>query len=199
MAVASNTQAAVDETSVTGIKGRGGHNPLLKEYQALRRLERRTGRIRPLQRAVKQRFQRVVHKLSVVFAALTPDKRRRLVARSRHHGQDFARLRLDCHHGADFVDHKALGVTLQIDVDAQFQVTPRYGRYVVGTLLVTATDAAAGVADKYLFPFHATQEFVVALLDAEVAAIVTALIIFVTVYVGLRYLADIAEQVAEQS
>ena len=60
MAVTSHTQPPADETMVAGIGCLEIHNPLLKKYETLRRLECRARGIGSHKGAVEQRFLRVV-------------------------------------------------------------------------------------------------------------------------------------------
>ena len=63
------------------------------------------------------------------------------------------------------------------------------------TVLISSLDAATGVADKNLDPFVASEIWLVALLDAEVAGVVAGGVVVVALDVVGRDLAYVAEYV----
>ena len=195
MAVATHAQASVDVATVAGEHGARGDDALVQENQALCRLKGRAGRIGGHDGAVIQRLEAVVDQVAVVLTALLADEQRRVVAGAGHQRQDFARLGLDAHDGAHLALHEQFAVGLQADVDAQLQVVASNGRYIVGTVVVVPLDFACGVADKDFLALDAAQPGLVALLDAQVARVVTGTVVVVVLDVAGVDLADVAQDV----
>ena len=178
-------ETSVDEAVIAWIWGGQVDDTLLEEDKTLRRLEGRSGGIGSLERTVEERFQRVVDQSLVVLSAFTPYQQCGVICGGGDHGEDFTGGGFDSHYRTDFVDHQGLRVLLQADVDAQFQVASRYRRDISCPVVVTATDSATGIADEDFFPFDSSQMMIITFLDTEVAAIVSRLIIRVTLDVGL--------------
>ena len=66
----------------------------------------------------------------------------------------------------------------------------------MAAVVVTPSDAAVHIANKNLLTLHTAQMVVVAALHTQVAHIVARLIIGVTLNIGLRHLADVAQHIA---
>ena len=173
--MATHTQASADESACAGIGCAEGHDILLEENKPLRRLESGTGGICALKRAVKERLEGVVHQRGIILASLAADERSGVVGRRRHHAEDFAGRRLDSHHGADFIYHQRFGILLEPHVNAQAQIVSRHRSNIVSPVLVTAADTPAGITYKDFLTLHTAQTGIVALLNAEVAAVVARL------------------------
>ena len=195
MAVAAHTQSGVDIAVVAREHGAGGDNAFLQENQALTGLEGRAGRISSHDGAVIQRLEPVVDQVAVVLAALLSHEQCGIVAGTGNQCQDFARLGLDADDGAHFALHEHFSVSLQTDVDAQFQIVACYRRDVIGTVVVMALDFTCRVADEDFFTLDTTQPGLVAFLDAQVARVIPGTVVVVILDVAGVDLADVAQHV----
>ena len=81
---------------------------------------------------------------------------------------------------------------MQLDVDAQLQVLACHGTAVELTVLIAALHASVGVAQQNLYALLASQLFLVAALNAQLADVVAWLVVVVGFNIALRHFCNIA-------
>ena len=186
---------AVAVTVGAGEHGGGVDDTLLQEDHALGGLEGRAGRVGGLQGAVEQGHARVLAEHLVVLAALAAQEQGGVVTGAGHQGQDLAGLRLDADYGAVLSLHQLLAVFLQFDVDGEFQVLAGLGCDVVFAVLITPLHASQGIFHQDLLTLDTAQIGLVGLLYAQVAGIVAAAVVGVTLQVLEGHFSDVAKHI----
>ncbi|EDT37309.1 hypothetical protein BamMEX5DRAFT_6912 [Burkholderia ambifaria MEX-5] len=163
------------EREVAGILEAPARRALAERQAGQRheRLVRRAGRVGAVQRPVQQRFVGRVVQLVPGLLVDAVDERVRVEARRRHEREHVARLRLDRDQRAALAGERLFGDLLQPDVERQHEV-------VAGRRLGTRQRAhrpAAGRHLDFLEAREAMQLGFVALLDADLADVVGALVV----------------------
>jgi hypothetical protein len=163
------------EREVAGILEAPARRALAERQAGQRheRLVRRAGRVGAVQRAVQERLVGRVVQLVPGLLVDAVDERVRVEARRRHEREHVARLRLDRDQRAALAGERLLGHLLQRDVERQHEV-------VAGRRLRARQRAhgpAAGRHLDFLEAGQAVQLGLVALLDADLADVVGALVV----------------------
>lgn len=110
--VAADMQTAIVETAVARECGAWSDNAFGHVRQSLRRLERRSRRVHTHYRTVEERFPSVLGKSAVILGARAANHDARVVGRSRHHAEHFARARVESHDRTYLTFHKAFAQSL---------------------------------------------------------------------------------------
>ena len=188
-------QTAIVETAVARECGARSDDAFGHVRQSLRRLERRARRIHTHYRTVEERFPSVLGKSAVILGACAANHDARVVGRSRHHAEHFARARVESHDRTYLTFHKAFAQSLQFLVDGEREVFSGNRLAVVFALHILPLDASASIAQQYLHALLAAQLFLVRLLHAELADVVARLVVAVFLNVVGRNLCNVAEDV----
>ena len=131
----------------------------------------------------------------VHLSALATRHDARVVVGRRHHAKHFARRRLNGNDAANLSFHEAFAQCLQLHVDAQREVLAGNRLLVEGSVLVTALDAAVGIAQEYLNTFLSAQLLLVTALHTQLADVVAWLVVVVLLDVAGRDFCHVAEDV----
>ena len=130
------------------------------------------GRVGALQRAVVERSARVALQRAVVLGADALDEGVRVEAGLAHQRQHLAALRIDGGDGAVEIAQRQFGDVLQLGVEGEIEIAA----WRAGALFQFAQRPAAGVGLDDARAGRAAQVVLVALLDAELADLVDALV-----------------------
>ena len=84
---------------------------------------------------------------------------------------------------------------MEFDVNAQLQVVARYGRNVIGSVIVATLDLSGRVADEDFLTLDATQPVLVTLFDTQVARVVTGAVVVIVLDITGVDLTDVAQHI----
>ena len=157
-------------------------------------LDGRTRRIGALQGAVVERARRVVEQLAVEPRADAADEGLGVESRLADQRQHFAGRGIDGGDRAVEIAQRALGDVLELRIEREEEIATRRAR----SLLQLAERPAGGIGLDDARARRAAQLILVALLDAELADEVDALVLLLVELgvVGLADAADVADEMA---
>ena len=102
-------------------------------------------------------------------------------------------MRLYGYDSSQLALHEALAQSLQVGINTQLKVAAGTGALVVLTVLILALYAAMGITKQDLNAFLPAQILLIGTLNARLADIIARLIIVVQLYIALRGLSHIAQ------
>ena len=193
MSVAAHTQSFENKSVITREQSLLIYNSLGEVSNSLSGLKRRAWRILSHDGTVQKRLRRILRQLHLIPSTHLAQHHVRVVCGRRNHAKYLSRLWLYGHNSTELAFHKPLTKCLQIGIDTKLKVASRPRPGVILAVLIAALQPSARITQHYLYSFLASQFFLIRAFDTQFTDIVARLVVVVLVYISLRHLGHITE------